>query len=130
MGRVVLVDGEAVPDQDVGQALDPLAGQAQPAGDLGHGRGRVLDDFEPQPAGQRLPGRGGQRRPGRGDEPVEPDDLEDEVGEGVPGGRAGLGTGLDTIVHWSEFDRGGHFAVMETPDLLVGDLRAFFGELR
>ena len=30
------------------------------------------------------------------------------------------------IVRWSEFDRGGHFAAMEAPDLLVGDIRAFF----
>jgi pimeloyl-ACP methyl ester carboxylesterase len=30
------------------------------------------------------------------------------------------------IVHWSEFDRGGHFAAMEAPDLLVDDVRAFF----
>jgi epoxide hydrolase len=36
----------------------------------------------------------------------------------------------NTIVHWSEFDRGGHFAAMEAPDLLVGDLRQFFGRLR
>ncbi|MGK5682825.1 alpha/beta fold hydrolase [Actinoplanes sp. URMC 104] len=34
------------------------------------------------------------------------------------------------IVHWSEFDRGGHFAALEAPDLLVGDVRAFFGPLR
>lgn len=34
------------------------------------------------------------------------------------------------IVHWSEFDRGGHFAAMEAPDLLVGDIRAFFRGLR
>ena len=34
------------------------------------------------------------------------------------------------IEHWSEFDRGGHFAAMETPDLLVGDVRKFFHELR
>jgi epoxide hydrolase len=32
----------------------------------------------------------------------------------------------NNIVHWSEFDRGGHFAAMEAPDLLVGDVRAFF----
>jgi len=32
----------------------------------------------------------------------------------------------ETIVHWSEFDRGGHFAAMEAPDLLAGDIRAFF----
>lgn len=34
------------------------------------------------------------------------------------------------VVHWSEFDRGGHFAAMEAPDLLVRDIRAFFQELR
>ena len=34
-----------------------------------------------------------------------------------------------TIVHWSEFPRGGHFAAMEAPDLLVGDVREFFGTL-
>ncbi len=34
-----------------------------------------------------------------------------------------------TIVHWSDFDEGGHFAAMETPDLLVQDVRAFFGGL-
>ncbi len=32
------------------------------------------------------------------------------------------------IVHWSEFDRGGHYAALEVPDLVVGDLRAFFGQ--
>src|SRR5919199_2024991 len=31
-----------------------------------------------------------------------------------------------TIVHWAEFDRGGHFAAVEAPDLLVGDVRTFF----
>ncbi len=30
------------------------------------------------------------------------------------------------IEHWSEFDRGGHFPAMETPDLLAEDLRSFF----
>ncbi|KRC62123.1 epoxide hydrolase [Agromyces sp. Root81] len=34
------------------------------------------------------------------------------------------------VVHWSEFDRGGHFPAMEVPDLLVGDVRDFFRELR
>ncbi|HEX4661308.1 MAG TPA: hypothetical protein VH307_28270 [Streptosporangiaceae bacterium] len=33
------------------------------------------------------------------------------------------------ITHWSEFTRGGHFAAMEAPDLLVGDIRAFFRSL-
>ena len=36
----------------------------------------------------------------------------------------------NNIVHWSEFDRGGHFAAMEAPDLLVGDVRDFFRALR
>jgi pimeloyl-ACP methyl ester carboxylesterase len=36
----------------------------------------------------------------------------------------------NNIVHWTEFDRGGHFAAMEAPDLLVGDVRAFFRRLR
>jgi epoxide hydrolase len=36
----------------------------------------------------------------------------------------------NNIVHWSEFDRGGHFAAMEAPDLLVGDVRSFFRDLR
>jgi epoxide hydrolase len=30
------------------------------------------------------------------------------------------------IVHWSEFQRGGHFAALEVPEDLVADLRAFF----
>ncbi|UBU17454.1 epoxide hydrolase family protein [Nonomuraea gerenzanensis] len=34
------------------------------------------------------------------------------------------------VVRWSEFDRGGHFAALETPDVLVTDLREFFGSLR
>jgi pimeloyl-ACP methyl ester carboxylesterase len=34
------------------------------------------------------------------------------------------------IVHWTEFDRGGHFAAMEAPNLLVDDMRAFFHRLR
>lgn len=34
------------------------------------------------------------------------------------------------VVHWSEFDQGGHFPAMEVPDLLVGDVRTFFRALR
>jgi epoxide hydrolase len=32
----------------------------------------------------------------------------------------------NNIARWSEFDRGGHFAALEAPDLLVGDVREFF----
>jgi pimeloyl-ACP methyl ester carboxylesterase len=34
------------------------------------------------------------------------------------------------LVHWSEFDRGGHFAALQAPDLLIGDVRDFFRKLR
>ena len=36
----------------------------------------------------------------------------------------------NAIVHWSEFDRGGHFAALEAPDLLIEDIRLFFRGLR
>jgi pimeloyl-ACP methyl ester carboxylesterase len=36
----------------------------------------------------------------------------------------------NNIVRWTEFDRGGHFAAAEEPELLVADVRAFFRELR
>jgi hypothetical protein len=31
------------------------------------------------------------------------------------------------IEHWSEFERGGHFAAMEAPDLLIDDARVLPG---
>jgi pimeloyl-ACP methyl ester carboxylesterase len=34
------------------------------------------------------------------------------------------------IVQWSEFTRGGHFAALEAPDLLVDDIRTFFRRVR
>ena len=33
------------------------------------------------------------------------------------------------LVRWTEIPRGGHFAAFEEPELLVGDVRAFFREL-
>jgi pimeloyl-ACP methyl ester carboxylesterase len=36
----------------------------------------------------------------------------------------------NAIVHWSEFDRGGHFAALEAPDLLIADIRNFFRRTR
>ncbi|MFJ5269507.1 epoxide hydrolase family protein [Streptomyces sp. NPDC088358] len=36
----------------------------------------------------------------------------------------------NNIVRWTEFDRGGHFAAAEEPELLVDDVRAFFRSLR
>ncbi|MEU8122593.1 epoxide hydrolase family protein [Spirillospora sp. NPDC049024] len=37
---------------------------------------------------------------------------------------------LPTITHWTEFDRGGHFAALEQPGLLVEDVRAFLRTLK
>ena len=34
------------------------------------------------------------------------------------------------LIHWTEMPRGGHFAAMETPDLLMEDVRAFFQKVR
>ncbi|MBJ8345964.1 epoxide hydrolase family protein [Antrihabitans sp. YC2-6] len=36
---------------------------------------------------------------------------------------------LYNVVHWSDIDEGGHFAALETPDLLVADVRKFFAGL-
>ena len=36
----------------------------------------------------------------------------------------------DNVVRWTEFDRGGHFAAMEQPQLLIEDMRSFFADLR
>ncbi|MBB5916415.1 pimeloyl-ACP methyl ester carboxylesterase [Nocardia transvalensis] len=49
-----------------------------------------------------------------------------------PGNRTirGIAEKQHTVAHWSEFDRGGHFAAMEAPDLLVKDLREFFRTVR
>ncbi|NLE78480.1 MAG: hypothetical protein GX610_02690 [Rhodococcus sp.] len=33
------------------------------------------------------------------------------------------------VVRWTEFDRGGHFASLQAPDLLVDDIRAFCAAL-
>jgi epoxide hydrolase len=58
----------------------------------------------------------------------------------VPSGWAVFGAGDDlvrrlidpegAIGHWTQHRRGGHFAAMESPDLLVTDVRAFFRKLR
>jgi pimeloyl-ACP methyl ester carboxylesterase len=36
---------------------------------------------------------------------------------------------VHNVVRWSEFDRGGHFAALEAPDLLGADIRDFFRAL-
>ena len=34
------------------------------------------------------------------------------------------------VVHYERYDRGGHFAAYEVPDLFVHDVRRFFGRFR
>ncbi|MEP6479741.1 MAG: epoxide hydrolase, partial [Rhodoglobus sp.] len=38
--------------------------------------------------------------------------------------------GGNNITHWSDFERGGHFAAAEAPDLFVADVRDFFRTVR
>ncbi|GAA4221135.1 hypothetical protein FHR32_005362 [Streptosporangium album] len=49
-----------------------------------------------------------------------------------PGDRAirGLAELSNTITHWSRHSRGGHFASLQAPDLLVADIRQFFRTVR
>jgi len=37
---------------------------------------------------------------------------------------------LNNITHWAEYDRGGHFAAIEVPDLFVDEVRRFFRTVR
>lgn len=58
-------------------------------------------------------------------------DQPDRASRGLAWQAADTGEpGREPIVHWSEFDRGGHFAAMEAPDLFTGDVRKFFRALR
>jgi epoxide hydrolase len=34
------------------------------------------------------------------------------------------------LIHWTEMPRGGHFAALEQPELLVEDIRDFFRKVR
>jgi pimeloyl-ACP methyl ester carboxylesterase len=40
------------------------------------------------------------------------------------------GEQANNIIHWSDFDQGGHFAALEMPELLTEDIRTFFRRLR
>ena len=37
---------------------------------------------------------------------------------------------LYNVIHWSEMDRGGHFAALEQPDLLIKDIQTFAKRVR
>jgi epoxide hydrolase len=67
--------------------------------------------------------------PGWGDSPAVPTGVAVFPKEIAPPIRR-FAEQAENIVHWTEFDRGGHFAAMEEPDLLVGDVRGFFRPLR
>jgi pimeloyl-ACP methyl ester carboxylesterase len=34
------------------------------------------------------------------------------------------------IVHWERYDKGGHFAAFEVPEVFVGEIRAMFRRYR
>ena len=42
----------------------------------------------------------------------------------------GWARNLYNVTHYERFDRGGHFAAMEEPDLFIGDVRKFFRTVR
>jgi pimeloyl-ACP methyl ester carboxylesterase len=40
-----------------------------------------------------------------------------------------VGEQANTIVRWTEYEKGNHFAAMEVPETIIKDVREFFGEL-
>ena len=50
--------------------------------------------------------------------------------EARPDGKRPLAERMYNVVHWTEFERGGHFAALEVPDLFVSDVRAFFNQVQ
>ena len=69
----------------------------------------------------------------------DPEAWSPKANSGVPTGVAVFGRdevpirrygeSANTITRWTEFDRGGHYAVIEEPALWTGEVRAFFGGL-
>ena len=51
-------------------------------------------------------------------------------GEGFRFPRAWIERLYPGLCHWTDMPRGGHFAAMEEPELLVEDVRSFFRALR
>ena len=64
------------------------------------------------------------RRPARS--PV-PTGVANFPGDGAIRGLAELS---NTITQWTRYERGGHFASLQAPDLLVSDIQAFFSTTR
>ena len=48
----------------------------------------------------------------------------------VPPVRKWVEPSFTNIIHWNEFDSGGHFAAFEVPEVFVGEVREFFRRVR
>ena len=48
----------------------------------------------------------------------------------VPPVRKWVGELYPNVVHWREYDKGGHFAAFEVPDTFVADLREWASHVR
>jgi pimeloyl-ACP methyl ester carboxylesterase len=44
--------------------------------------------------------------------------------------RSAVEQAVPNVIHWTEMPKGGHFAAMEQPEALVGDIRIFFSRVR
>ena len=47
-------------------------------------------------------------------------------GDRAAGAVVGRASCYPNVVHWREYDKGGHFAAFEVPDTFVADLRECF----
>ena len=50
--------------------------------------------------------------------------------EVVPPVRKWVESSFTDIRHWAEYDKGGHFAAFEVPDVFVAEVRTFFAQFR
>ena len=51
-------------------------------------------------------------------------------GEVVPPIRSWVEPVYENLVHWADYDKGGHFAAFEVPDTFVAELRTYFRQFR
>jgi hypothetical protein len=73
--------GQAIGNEQVGDALDALAGHAHAAADLGHGARLVEHAAEHLPPGRRQPALGGEPLGDLQEAAVEPERGDDDVGQ-------------------------------------------------
>ena len=72
---------------------------------------------------------GTARDPGRGAVPASPSSPT-ATAPAAPGRRASWPSTPSDVTRWTEMPRGGHFAALEEPELLAGEIREFFRPLR